>query len=98
MTETAPEPIADTSVKAQTFPAPSKLDAFKGLVGDLARPFSIYTVAGATAKAIWGGAPADVIGAAGLILVGLYGAKVYENRVQAQADASVKIAQAGPSS
>ena len=73
---------------------PSKLDAIKAVIGDLARPFAIYAVSVATAKIIWVGHAADVIGAGGLVLMGLYGAKTYENRSIAHADASVKIAQA----
>lgn len=73
---------------------PSKLDTIKGVIGDLARPFSLYAIALATAKVIWSGLPADIIGAGGFVLAALYAAKTYENRSIAHADASVKIAQA----
>ncbi|CAA2962495.1 Hypothetical predicted protein [Olea europaea subsp. europaea] len=85
----APAARADTPVSQP----PTRLDAAKAFIGDLARPFAIYSVALATSGAIWGAASADKVGAAGLILAALYGAKAYENRVQAQANAQVAIAQ-----
>ena len=73
-------------------PPPPVPEQVKSFIGDLARPFAIYAVAAAAAYAIIGQATADKIGAAGLILAALYGAKAYENQQQARATASVDIA------
>jgi hypothetical protein len=85
-----PAPATDTPIAAP----PGAVDTLKAFIGDLARPFALYAVALATAKVICGGAPADVIGAAGLVLGALYGAKVVENIQQGKHDAQVAVAQA----
>lgn len=35
--------MSDTPVTARTSPAPTRLDSIKSFVGDIARPFAIYT-------------------------------------------------------
>lgn len=77
-----------------TIPRPSHAEQAKVFLGDLARPFAIYSISGATAWAIITCAAADKIGAAGLIVAALFGAKAYENQQQAKAGASVEIAKA----
>lgn len=70
------------------------IDVFKNFVGDLARPISLIAVGLSTAWVIWTHAPADIIGASGVILVALYGTKALENVQTKKQDASVQIAQA----
>lgn len=72
---------------------PSRADAVKTFIGDLARPFAIYAVASTTAASISYRDAAE-IGAAGLILAALYGARSLENARQVQATADVEIARA----
>lgn len=72
----------------------SRLDDFKGFIGDLARPFAIWSTAGATAWAIAWGYDADKIGAAGLIVAALYAGKVIEKREEIKQEGAAKIAQA----
>jgi apolipoprotein N-acyltransferase len=86
--------MTDTPPAAPTFPPPSTLEQVKSLVGDLARPFAIYVVAAATAWSILGGQTADKVGAAGLILAALYGAKAAETWQQNKTGAQVEIAKA----
>jgi hypothetical protein len=83
-----------TDTPATTKP-PSRVDQIKGFVGDLARPFAIYTIAGSTAAAIiMESVGADKLTAAGLIIGALYGAKTVENNTSAKQAASVEIAKA----
>lgn len=100
MTDIPPAP--HTSAPVPTKPAdtptprpPDSLDVFKGFIGDLARPFALYSTSGATAWAIFHKAPADVIGAAGAVVAVLFSAKAAENAYAAKQDANVKVAQAG---
>ena len=88
------DPSADTPVRVLASPPVPRAEIVKAFIGDLARPFSIYAVAGATALAIIGPATADKVGAAGLILAALYGAKTYEKRAETKASAEVEIAKA----
>lgn len=71
----------------------SRLDKLKEVVGDLARPFSIYSSAAATAWAVIDpGTGSDKLTAAGLILAGLYGAKTIERREEVKQSANVEVA------
>jgi hypothetical protein len=70
-------------------PPPPLSERIKGFIGDLARPFAIYAVAFGTTWAIIGNATADKLGAAGLILAALFGAKSFEVSQQTKATASV---------
>lgn len=79
---------------------PSPSDKVKAFVADLARPYAIYMVSTATGVAIVRGAwivtgpeAAVYIGAVGIVILGLYGAKVYENSKVAKHDADVKVAE-----
>lgn len=83
-----------------SFP-PSPSDLVKAFIADLARPYAVYAVGTATSIAIvrlaWiitGSEAAVYIGAVGIIILGLYGAKVYENTKAAKHDAEIKVAQA----
>lgn len=62
-------------------------------IGDLARPFAMYSIGATTA---WAVVVKDVdatkLGAAGLILSALYGTKGWEKIIQTKADAAVKTA------
>ncbi len=69
-------------------------DLIQCMIGEMARPFALYAVSFATAKAIWLHAPADVVGAAGAVTSVLYGAKAYEAVQAKKQDANVQIAQA----
>lgn len=74
---------------------PTRSERFKAFVGDLARPFAMYSVAGTTSWAIYDHATdATKLTAAGFILAALYGAKSYENGAQAKQAAAVQVAQA----
>lgn len=70
----------------------SGLAAIRLVVGDLARPFAIISTAGAVTWAIIDpGTGADKLTAAGLILLGLYGAKTIEKTNEAKQTASVEV-------
>lgn len=69
------------------------IDALKAFIGDCARPLAIIIVASATGYAILERG-ADIIGAAGLVLAAIYGAKAAENAVTAGHQAKVDIARA----
>ena len=87
--------MTDTPIAPQTWPRPSRLDAIKGFIGDLARPWAIIAVASTTAWAIIdAGVDSGKLTAAGLILVALYGAKALENQQQGKQAAQVEIAKA----
>lgn len=74
---------------------PTRSERFKAFIGDLARPFAMYGVAGTTSWGIFDhNTDATKLGAAGLILAALYGAKSYENGTQAKQTATVQVAQA----
>jgi hypothetical protein len=63
-------------------------------IGEVARPYSLISVATATSWAIFDGKDAAVITAAGLILAAMYGAKAIENGFQSKDAAKVEIAKA----
>lgn len=87
--------MTDTPIAPQTWPRPSRLDAIKSFIGDLARPFAIIAVAFTTAWAVIDpGVDSGKLTAAGLILVALYGAKALENQQQGSQAAKVEIAKA----
>jgi hypothetical protein len=86
MTDTPPA-ATHTPVPAP----PSRLEAVKAFMGDMARPFAIYSTALATSYAIWT-REAGEIGAAGLILSALYAGKVIENATQSVQTAKVETA------
>ena len=87
--------MTDTPIQPQTWPRPSRLDQFKGLFGDMARPFAIWATAFTTARAIIDpSVDSGKLTAAGLILVALYGAKALEIRHQGARAAKVEIAKA----
>jgi len=71
---------------------PSPSEKVKTFVADLSRPFAMYSVSGATAYAIATGSTAEKVGAAGLILAALYGARTIENQQQSKDAAKVEIA------
>lgn len=97
----APAQITDTPVTPITAPPVSRLDRFKAFVGDLARPWAIVSISSATAAAIViaalrcedGTQGGIVIGAAGLIVGGMYGFKEWGNTVSGKQAANVAIAQ-----
>lgn len=63
-------------------------------VGEVARPYCLIAVGTSTAWTIFDGKDAAIIGAAGLILAALYGAKALENGFQSKDAAKVEIAKA----
>jgi hypothetical protein len=103
MTDTPPA-ATDTPVPAP----PSRLEAVKAFLGDLARPFSLYASAGAASVAtvligyaVLRGAmkgDLDLIGAAAFIgavwagVAGLYWGKVVERNQEAKQTAFVEVA------
>lgn len=66
---------------------PSRLDKWKGFIGDLARPFALISMSLATSVAVVivalrvddGNDGAIALGAVGLIIGGMYGFKAWEN-------------------
>lgn len=98
MTDAAPAtpPPTDTPTVV-TVPPPSRMEQIKAMIGDLARPFAIYSISAATAWSIIAGQTADKIGAAGLIVAALFGAKAYENQQQTKSAAQVEVAKANAS-
>jgi hypothetical protein len=93
--------MTDTPIAAATTPPASPLDRAKAFIGDLARPFAFYVVSAGTAAGIVIGAlkcqngteAALVIGAAGLIVGGMYGFKEWGNKESGKQAADVAIAQ-----
>lgn len=67
--------------------------------GEVARPYCLIAVGTSTAWTIFDGKDAAVIGAAGLILAGLYGARAIESGFQSKKAADVETAriQSSPS-
>ena len=103
MTDASPTKQPDTPIAAPTTPPPSTLDEIKGFVGDLARPFAIIvtSASASTATVIIAlnnkdgfSAAAIFIGAVFTGVVGLFGAKAWENAQQAKQTANVAVAQA----
>lgn len=90
--------MTDTPPVAPTIPPVSRGEQVKSFIGDLARPFAIYSISVATAWSIISGSTSDKVGAAGLILSVLFGAKAFEAQQQAKAGASVEIAKANAGS
>ena len=71
---------------------PPRFERVVSAIGDLARPFSLIAVGAATAKSIWTGDHVTA-GAAGIILVALYGARSLENYGQQREAAKAARAQ-----
>jgi hypothetical protein len=75
--------MTDTPVTPRDVPPVHASELIKAFIGDLARPFALYATGGGTAAATVIGAmkcedgtqASLVIGAAGLILGGMYGVK-----------------------
>lgn len=94
--------MTDTPVQPPTFPPVSRLEVIKSFIGDLARPFAIYAVAFATARAIVIIAKKVGTLAEGAIyitavlagLAAIYGAKAWENAKAGKQAAEVEIAKA----
>lgn len=61
-------------------------------VGEVARPYCLIAIGTSTAWAIFDGKDAAIIGAAGLILGGLYGAKAAEVAFGSKKAADVDVA------
>lgn len=88
--------MTDTPINPPTTHA----ERVKSFIGDLARPFAFYSVGGATAGAIViaalrcqnGTEGALVIGAAGLIVGGMYGFKEWGNSKAGAQASEVEIA------
>lgn len=86
--------MTDTPVTPREFPPVPKSEMVKGFIGDLARPFALYSAGLGTAIATVIGAmkcqngteASLVIGAAGLILGGMYGVKEWGNTKQKVAE------------
>lgn len=73
-------------------------DQIRGAVDDLARPFAIYVLSSACAVAVLDGAvTTDKLGAAGLILGVLVGARSLDNQAQVRATADVDKVKAAAS-
>lgn len=92
--------MTDTPVLPQTFPPPSTADQVKAFIGDLARPFVMYVLSAATAVSIVivslkvenGNDGAIFLGAAGVLVGGVFGFKAWENNTAAKQAAGVEIA------
>lgn len=86
--------MTDTPVNPRDVPPVPKSEAIKAFIGDLARPFALYASGLGTAAATIIGAlkcengteASLVIGAAGLILGGMYGFKEWGNTKQRVAE------------
>ena len=94
--------MTDTPIQPQTWPRPSRLDAIKGFVGDLARPFAIWSGAlSASISTVIIAIKVDGFEGAALFIgavwtgVGLlYGAKALEVASTGKQAANVEIAKA----
>lgn len=71
------------------------LNRISHFIGEVARPYCLIAIGTSTAWSIFDGKDAAVIGAAGLILAGLYGARAFENGYQAKKAADVEVARSG---
>lgn len=82
--------MTDTPIVSREVPPVPKSEMVKAFIGDLARPFALYASGAGTAVAtVIGAMKCDdgtqaslVIGAAGLILGGMYGVKEWGNTRQ----------------
>lgn len=90
----ADQPATDTPPIVQEKPPIPSSEMVKSFIGDLARPFALYATGAGTAVATVIGAlkcqngteASLVIGAAGLILGGMYGVKEWGNTKQRVAE------------
>jgi hypothetical protein len=74
--------------------SPCRAAWLKDFLGDLARPFAIYSVAAAEATAIFKLADAGVITAGGVVLAALYASKTIEVQQAGKHETQVKVAEA----
>src|SRR5687768_7600170 len=96
--------MTDTTVIHRENPPVPKSEMVKAFIGDTARPFAFYVISAATGAAVViaamrcqnGTEGALVIGAAGLIVGGMYGFKEWGNTRAGKQAADVAIAQAQP--
>lgn len=87
--------MTDTPIEPRSYPPPSRMDAVKGLIGDLARPFALVSVAASCAICL--ALPtvgADKLGLALAALGAMYGAKAWEVASSAKQSVAVGVAQA----
>lgn len=92
--------MTDTPIQPPTQPPVSRLEMLKGFIGDLARPFAVYAIAFATARAIViisrkvGTLSEGAIYITAVLagLAALYGAKAWENAKAGKQAAEVEIA------
>lgn len=93
----------DTPLSTNVIPRPPALEQWKAFIGDLARPFAIIgTTIGFNHSLVIvahklgpdASAAAIFIGAAGGVLVGVYGAKSWEMAQSAKQAANVEVAKA----
>lgn len=90
----------DTPIAPPTIPRPSRLDQFKAVFGDLARPFAIYSTSLSASIAVviiatkvkTFGEGATFIGAVFLGVGSIYGAKAWEAVQSGKQAASVEVA------
>lgn len=91
--------MTDTPITPREIPPVPKSEMVKSFIGDLARPFALYasglgtaiaTVIGAT-KCADGTQASLVIGAAGLILGGMYGVKEWGTTKQRVAETNAAV-------
>lgn len=102
MTDAAPTTQTDTPLNERTYPPPSRLEQWKGFLGDLARPFAIIvTAVSASAAGVIvatkvesGTDGALVMGAIYAGLGALYGFKSWEAGKATTNAANVEIAKA----
>jgi hypothetical protein len=95
--------MSDTPVHVQGHPPVARIDMLKAFIGDLARPFALYAVGGGTAIATVVGAnkcqngteASLVIGAAGVVLAGMYGVKEWGTTKQKVAETNAGVAGEG---
>lgn len=94
MTPVIPDEEPLPSVDTPVHNPPSRLEAFKSLIGDLARPYALITVSTAVAKVIWNEADSGIITAAGVVLGVLYTAKAVEVAFGSKQNANIEKARA----
>lgn len=95
--------MTDTPVTSRETPPVPKSEMVKGFIGDLARPFALYALGIGTCAAVIiaamkcenGTEGSLVVGAAGLILGGMYGVKEWGNTKQkvAETNAAAGVSQ-----